>query len=79
MRERFKIPLGEYSEIEKDDGEFCEGDEEFVNNLAAVPELQNVSVSDGSLGVCAYHYRFSEIVWGKIDSVVSEAILYSCF
>ena len=40
MSEPFQIPLGEYPEVEKNDGEFGEGDEEFVDDLATVPELQ---------------------------------------
>ena len=42
MGESFQVPLGEYSKVKEDDGKFCEGDEEFVDDLASVPELEGL-------------------------------------
>lgn len=42
MGESFQVPLGEYSKVKEDDGKFGEGDEEFVDDLASVPELEGL-------------------------------------
>ncbi len=49
LGEALEVPLDEDAEVEEDDGEFGEGDEEFVDDLAAVPELRG-SVSLDLMG-----------------------------
>ena len=41
MGESLQVPLNEESEVEEDDGEFCEADEEFVYDLTSVPVLRS--------------------------------------
>lgn len=36
--------MGEYSEVEEDDGEFGKGDKELVDDLTSIPELRNLLV-----------------------------------
>lgn len=71
--------MDEYSKVEEDDGEFGESDEEFIDDLTSVPELEDVlALIMRNMVAKLYHYCFSKIERGKVDSVVSEAILYSC-